>query len=120
MPRLHTVIPSAVYLLICHVRDVPTQHVIQEDAQAPHCDPLCCVSPGPHPLWWCILPRTIVLIIPTTHPGTPRTKVNQLHCPCLLLYQDILILDITVENPSLLAHHDSLHHLPEDGPGCVL
>ena len=44
------------------------------------------------------------------------TKVNQLYLECIDIYENVLILDISVNNSFLMAFDDSVHQLHEEFP----
>ena len=96
--------------IICVKGDVPLQHVIQEHPQGPHGawqgkvdpvhDPL---RRGVHPCAIIILPAGAAV---TAGEESARSKVNQLDLQCGPVNEDVLVLDISMDNPPLMTREN--------------
>jgi len=96
--------PAVTDLLVGGVGNVPTQHVVQQDAQGPHSQTGGLVLSLQDPLWWAVhssapelLENSVWLVLVVMM--TPGAEVNQLGVECVQIHEDILVLDVSVEDP---------------------
>jgi len=106
--------PGSNDLLVCLEGNVPTHHVVQEDAQGPHGEPLCSVHPVLHPLWGGVDSGALELLVNLALREHSGAKVDQLDLVGVQVDQDILVLDVPVHHTLLVTGHDGLQQLLED------
>ena len=94
--------------------DVATDHVIEEDAQGPDSGLGAQVPRTPDPLGRGVDPGALKLReVVILHKG-PAPEVNEIQFSSFEIDEDVLILDVSVDDPRGVAGEDSLHHLAEE------
>jgi len=109
-------------LLVCGVGDVPAQHVVQEDTQGPHSQAGGLVFSLQNPLGRTVhsssselLEYSVWLLLVVVF--TPRTEVDQLGVEGVQINEDVLVLDVSVEDPRVPAVDHSLNNITKHGAG---
>ena len=98
-------------LLVTLEGNVSTDHVIEEDAQAPDRGQLTIVSVVSDPLWRCVDSGAVKVSVHSIPEMSSGTKVNQLQLQCLEVDQEVLVLDIPVNDSLAVTGHHCLQHL---------
>ena len=94
--------------------DVATDHVIEENAQGPDSGLGAQVPRTPDPLGRGVDPGALKLReVVIFHEG-PAPEVNEIQFSSFEIDEDVLILDVSVDDPRGVAGEDSLHHLAEE------
>merc|ERR1712080_119923 len=101
-------------LLVLLEGDVPTDHVGEEDAEGPHGgrDPM--VARAPYPLGRGVHPRPVELSVGVLLQEGPRAKVDHAQLARLHVYQDVLILDVSMDDSFIVAGSDGGNDLAEE------
>ena len=107
-------------LLIPLEWDVAADHVIEEDAQGPHGHGLVVIATLPDPLWRGVHPGAVKVGVVLLLDKSPAPKVNESESPGLEIYQDILVLDVSVCDPESVAPGHGVDDGPQEPPGYVL
>ena len=107
---------GAADLLVCLEGDVPGDHVVEEDAQAPHRGLGPQVAGAAHPLWRRVDPGALELgvVVPLHLEEGPAAEVYELELAGLQVDEDVLVLDVAVDDAGGVAGQHRLHHLPEE------
>jgi len=114
--------PAGADLLVRGVRDVPAQHVVQQDTQGPHCQAGGEVLSLQDPLRWTVhtsspelLEYFIWLLLVVVF--TPRAEVYQLGVEGVQINEDVLVLDVSVQDSRVSAVDHSLNNITKHGAG---
>lgn len=95
-------------------RDVATHHVEEQHPQRPDCQRPCVVVLLQDPLWRTVHSGAFKLCVGCILEQGPGAKVNDLDISCPRVNQDVLVFDISVNNPLSLAELQGLHDLAQE------
>ena len=98
-------------LLVALEGDVPADHVVQEDAEAPHRGALPVVAVVADPLRRRVHAGPVKIRVDSIPQLSARPEVNQLQIKCLQIHEKILVLDVSVDDSLPVAGQHRLHNL---------
>ena len=102
---------GAADLLVALEGDVAADHVIEEDAQAPHRGQLPVVAVVSDPLWRRVDPGPVEVCVDPVLEEGPGPEINQLQLERLEVHQEVFILDVPVDDALAVTSQNSLDDL---------
>jgi len=101
-------------LLVLLEGDVATDHVEQEDTQAPHSEWVGFVPVAADPLWWCVHSGPVKVGEVLLLEECSGPEVNELELSSGEVHQQVLILDVPVHDALAVARQHRVHNLAEE------
>jgi len=98
--------------------DVADHEVVQQDAQTPHGEAARGIPSRQEPLWWGVHAGAFKVIVEPINEVSAGSEVYQADLFGPRVDQDVLVFQVAVENPSVVAQKNCLEDLGKKVPRC--